>query len=214
MNATLKNKFDSIIFDLDGTLWDSAESVALAWQASKQQVDYVNEDITPAMVSSIAGLPYDAIFYKLFPYLSTVQEEHFRNLCGKLELETLSEKGGMLYPELEETLEYLAARYKLFVVSNCQSGYIEVFLKTSKLGHYFAGHQCYGTKSQPKAENIKDIVVNHQLKQPVYVGDTQGDYDSSTKAGVPFIFAAYGFGSVKGDRVADVATLSELRQLL
>jgi phosphoglycolate phosphatase len=214
MATTLKNKFDSIIFDLDGTLWDSAVAVAEAWQNTKLQVDYIKEDITPQIVESIAGMTYDAIFEKLFPYVDAEQREQFKNQCGKMELEVLGQKGGILYPQLQETLEYLADNYKLFVVSNCQSGYIEIFLETSKLGHYFAGHQCYGTKNQPKAENIKDIVNDHNLKAPVYVGDTQGDYDSSTKAGVSFIFAAYGFGTVNGEPIAVVDTFNGLVNIL
>ena len=31
------------------------------------------------------------------------------------------------------------------------------------------------------------------LKFPVYVGDTRGDQESAIEAGIPFIFAAYGF---------------------
>jgi phosphoglycolate phosphatase len=214
METSLKNKFDSIIFDLDGTLWDSTESVAVAWQTTKQRVGYVKEDITPQIVASICGMTYDEIFEKLFPYLDTEQRMNFQLLCSKMELEVLAERGGKLYPHLEETLKYLAKKYKLFIVSNCQSGYIEIFLNTSKLGQYFSGHQCYGTKNQPKAENIKDIVNEHELKAPVYIGDTQGDYNSSAKAGVPFIFAAYGFAEVEGKRLADINSLMELTELL
>ena len=40
------------------------------------------------------------------------------------------------------------------------------------------------------------IAETYNLKNPVYVGDTMGDYNACQKAGVPFIFADYGFGSV------------------
>jgi len=214
MSDKLKNKFDSIIFDLDGTLWDSAPTVSLAWQATKNQVDFVHEDVTPDMVRSIMGLTYDEIFKKLFPYLTEEQRLIFQKLCSVLELDVLNEHGGDLYPQLEETLKYLVSKYKLFVVSNCQSGYIEIFLKTSKFSEYFSGYQCYGTKGQPKAENIKDIVKDHQLITPVYVGDTLGDYNSSTKAGVPFIFASYGFGKVETGQIATINQLGDLKELL
>jgi phosphoglycolate phosphatase len=214
MEIALKNKFDSIIFDLDGTLWDSTANVAIAWQTTTKQVGYVKEEITAEVVASICGLTYDDIFKKLFPYLTTEQRLNFQSICSKLELEVLRETGGKLYPGLEETLQYLAQKYKLFVVSNCQSGYIEIFLATSKTGQYFSGHQCYGTKSQPKFQNIQDVVNDHQLKAPVYIGDTQGDYNSAAKAGVPFIFAAYGFAGVEGERIADIDSLSELITLL
>lgn len=213
-NTALKNKYDSIIFDLDGTLWDSSANVVLAWQTAKEQVDYIKEDFTRPMIHSITGMTYKAIFETLLPYLNQEQREEFKAIAGKYELEILYEKGGELYPGLETALKQLSAKYKLFIVSNCQSGYIEVFFKISGFEHYFLGHQCYGTKKQPKAENIADIVNDHNLKAPVYIGDTLGDYNAATQAGVPFIFVDYGFGKVGQGQVATASSLAELADLL
>jgi phosphoglycolate phosphatase len=209
-----RNKFDSIIFDLDGTLWDSTGNVAIAWQDAMAKVDYVDEVMTREKVRSITGMAYNAIFDTLFSHLDKEKRVELMGLCARSELDILHAKGGELYPQLNETLDYLAARYKLFIVSNCQSGYIEVFLKSSNVGHYFSGHQCYGTKGNPKAENIIDIVNDHQLKAPVYVGDTKGDHNAAEKAGVPFIFANYGFGNVDGGQIATIGTFGELMDLL
>jgi len=214
MNTSLKNTYDSVIFDLDGTLWDSTGVVAEAWQSAKEQVDFINEDITADMVKGITGMTYKAIFEKLFPYLDDEKREEYKAIAAKQELAILHTKGGSLYPQLEETLKYLSAKYKLYIVSNCQSGYIEVFFNTSGLEKYFLGHQCYGTKNMPKADNIKDIVNDHQLKAPVYVGDTMGDYNAAVGAGVPFIFAAYGFGKVEDGQVATIEQVRDLLELL
>lgn len=214
MNTTLKNRYDSIIFDLDGTLWDSTGVVAEAWQAAKEQVDFIKEDITADMVKGITGMTYKAIFEKLFPYLDDEKREEYKAIAAKQELAILHTKGGTLYPALEETLKYLSVKYKLYIVSNCQSGYIEVFFNTSGLEKYFLGHQCYGTKNMPKADNIRDIVNDHQLTAPVYVGDTMGDYSAAKQAEVPFIFAAYGFGLVEEDQVATISEFKELQDLL
>ncbi|HWZ14180.1 MAG TPA: HAD family hydrolase [Mucilaginibacter sp.] len=210
----LKNKFDGIIFDLDGTLWDSTGNVAIAWQAAINQVDYVDEVMTRDKVRAITGLAYNVIFDNLFPYLDLEKRNELMAICAKSELDVLHSKGGDLYPGLGETLDYLVKKYKLFIVSNCQNGYIDVFFKISGMAHYFSGHQCYGTKGNPKAENIKDIVNDHQLTSPVYIGDTMGDYQSATKAGVPFIFADYGFGKVESGQIATISSLNELTALL
>ncbi|MFR7899958.1 MAG: hypothetical protein ACLU6Y_09110 [Ruminococcus sp.] len=37
--------------------------------------------------------------------------------------------------------------------------------------------------------------MTFDLKDPVYVGDTLGDFNACRKADIPFIFAEYGFGS-------------------
>ena len=211
---SLKDKFDSIIFDLDGTLWDSTGNVALAWEKARQQVDYVVEPIARERVRSITGMAYDVIFEVLLPAMDVAKRDYFKAVCAKSEIDTLNEIGGDLYPGLEETIRYLSGKYELYIVSNCQSGYIETFLSHCPVAGYFLGHQCYGTKGQPKAENIKDIVNDHQLKAPVYIGDTTGDRDSAAKAGVPFIFASYGFGKVEEGLIAKIDEFEELKELL
>jgi phosphoglycolate phosphatase len=210
----LKNKFDSIIFDLDGTLWDSTGNVALAWEAARKQLDYVVEPITVERVKSITGMAYDMIFEVLLPDLDVERRDRFKAICAQSEIDTLHAKGGDLYPGLADSIKNLAAKYKLYIVSNCQSGYIETFLRHCPVAEYFLAHQCYGTKGQPKAENIKDIVNEHRLQSPVYIGDTMGDYTSATRAGVPFIFADYGFGKVESGQVATISGLGDLVEIL
>jgi phosphoglycolate phosphatase len=214
MTNLLKDKFDSIIFDLDGTLWDSTGNVAIAWEAARMQVDYVPESITRERVRSVTGMAYDEIFEVLLPDLDVEKRNAFKAICAKSEIETLHARGGDLYPGLEDTIKYLANKYKLYIVSNCQSGYIETFFAHNPVTEYFSGYQCYGTKGKPKAENIKDIVSDHHLQSPVYIGDTWGDHNSAKKAGVPFIFANYGFGKVDGEQIASISRLSDLMELL
>jgi phosphoglycolate phosphatase len=212
---SLKDKFDSIIFDLDGTLWDSTETITKAWQTALDKAPYMSHEVmTRERVRSITGMTYDKIFEKLFPSLSNEQRAEVQKLCSVAELDILHKQGGTLYPNLADTLTYLGEKYKLYIVSNCQSGYIELFLDLHSMHPHFLAHQCYGTKGNPKADNIRDIVNDHNLQSPVYVGDTMGDYDSATKAGVPFIFAAYGFGQVENGQVATIQNFEELKQLL
>ncbi|WP_114778790.1 HAD family hydrolase [Botryobacter ruber] len=210
----MKDKFDSVIFDLDGTLWDATGTVARAWQAARNKVDYIREDITQEVVRSISGMTYKAIYDKLFPYLPEEQRLEFKSKCAKEELEHMHQYGGELFPGLEETLQYLQTRYRLFIVSNCQTGYIESFLEHHRMHQYFEGHQCYGTKNRPKVENIQDVVADYNLQTPVYVGDTQGDYEASRGAGVPFIFARFGFGNVEEGQIASVDNFEELKSIL
>jgi len=215
MDSTLKGKYDSIIFDLDGTLWDSTETITQAWQAALNQAPYMSHEVmTRERVRSITGMTYDKIFEKLFPFLGTEQRAEVQKLCSVSELEILHKQGGTLYPKLAETLEYLGRRYNLYIVSNCQSGYIELFLDLNSMHQHFLAHQCYGTKGNPKADNIRDIVEDNNLISPVYVGDTMGDYDAATKAGVPFIFASYGFGVVESGQVATIDSFEALKEIL
>lgn len=203
---------DSIIFDLDGTLWDSTATVARAWQAAINKVDFVKEPITQQQVQSITGLQYDVIFEKLFPTLQQEQRHQLKQLCAAEELAYMRQEGGQLYAGLEETLRYLKKKYPLFIVSNCQSGYIEAFLAHHKLQHFFSDCECFGNTLQPKAENLKALIRRNELKSPVYVGDTMGDYEASKSNGIPFIYTRYGFGQV-AQPDASINHFNELQKL-
>ena len=117
--------------------------------------------------------------------------------CFRAEQPVLREKGARLYPQVEETLERLSQRYTLALVSNCQDGYIEAFLAHYGFNRYISDHECAGT-GRTKGENIELVLCRSGIGKAVYVGDTQGDRDAAAKAGLPFIWARYGFGMVNG----------------
>ncbi len=203
-------KPDSLLFDLDGTLWDASEAVANAVQTATNEAGYTTYKITADDIRQVAGLPHDEVYEKLFPGLDAQEREELMEKCAKAELDFLHETGGSLYDGLEDTLRYLHGKYKLFIVSNCQTGYIEAFLASHKLQKYFDGHACYGTHNKPKADNIKAVVADNDLKAAVYIGDTKGDYEASQQAGLPFIYARYGFGNVTAD-VKSIDSITELQ---
>jgi phosphoglycolate phosphatase len=204
---------DSVIFDLDGTLWDSTATVARAWQEALNKVSFDTEPMTQARVRSITGLPYDIIHPKLFPTLSPAQLEEIRELSAQEELLYLQREGGRLYAGLEDTLDYLKVKYPLFIVSNCQSGYIEAFLEYHRLGQYFSDTECFGNTHKSKADNLGAIIARNQLKAPVYVGDTRGDWEASQANGIPFIYTTFGFGEVPSAD-ATISDFGQLRELL
>jgi phosphoglycolate phosphatase len=203
---------DSVIFDLDGTLWDSTATVARAWQAALDKVGFDTEPMTPARVQSITGLPYDVIHPKLFPSASPDQLEQIRQGCAQEELLYLQREGGHLYAGLEETLAYLKTKYPLFIVSNCQSGYIEAFLEHHRLGQYFSDIECFGNTLKSKADNLGAIIARNGLHAPLYVGDTRGDWEASQANSIPFIYTTFGFGEVPSAdaRISDIRDLKKL----
>ena len=188
---------DGIIFDVDGTLWDSTEVVAEAWTEALRAQGLTGVRMTAAKLKTLFGQTLPDIARQIFP--SCTQEEQMRliNLCCDAEHAALEKKGSPLYPGLESTLKKLSEKYPLFIVSNCQAGYIEVFLKSTGLSGYFRDHLCPGDTGLAKAENILRIAEKHSLASPVYVGDTAGDHKACREAGVPFVYAAYGFGETQ-----------------
>lgn len=187
---------DGIIFDLDGTLWDATEAICKTWNIVLKDYHSIREPISIKELESCMGLLLDDIAARLFPKESLQMQKELITKCCELENKFLAKHGGNLFENTEETLEYLSEKYKLFIVSNCQSGYIEAFFRGNGLGKYFTDIECAGNTGLEKGENNKLIISRNNLSSPVYVGDTTGDLQSAKYAGIPFVYAAYGFGAV------------------
>lgn len=204
---------DSIIFDLDGTLWDSSEVILSSWNEVLKSYDEIEKPLTLEDLQSILGLQIRDIGKKLFPKLDEEMHLKLLNHCIEVECAYLSKEGGKLYDNLEEALVKLSKKYKLFIVSNCQCGYIESFYEAHKLDNFFLDFEHPGRTNLSKGENIKMIMERNNLKAPLYVGDTEGDLKASRFAGIPFVFARYGFGEVSEyDHVID--NFNDLLKLL
>lgn len=130
----------------------------------------------------------------LFPIFPEEKRNGIVDEFGYEEVNYLTENGAILYVGLEETLKTLKQEYELYIVSNCQDGYVPAFLHAHKLGQYFNDIEMSGRTGLDKGSNIKLIMERNNIQSAVYIGDTEGDEKASRIAGIPFIYAAYGFG--------------------
>lgn len=203
-----------LIFDMDGTLWDSSENVAVSWTEKMREMGYTDRpEITKQDVMNVMGLTMDRIADIIFGDMPKEERMHVLDECCKYENDYLRRCGGVLYPELEKTIGTLSRSYPLFIVSNCQKGYIEAFLGHYDLGKYFTDIECYGNNLLGKGDNIALIAARNGLEKAYYVGDIQGDYDATMQAGFEFIHAAYGFGTINA-AVPELQQFSDLPELI
>lgn len=203
---------DGIIFDVDGTLWDSTEQVAISWTQGIRENSDLDMNLTGECIKCHFGKTMDAITAALFPSLSLKDRKKLGDICFEYENAYLAEHPGILFPHVREVFELLSEKFDLYIVSNCQCGYIEVFLESTGLGGYIKDHLCFGRTLRPKNETIRILMEKHHLENVVYIGDTLGDFDACRKADIPFIFAEYGFGEApEADiRIKDIAELPAL----
>lgn len=187
---------DGIIFDIDGTLWDSTEVVAEAWNLAIAEKSNLELVLTGERLKEEFGKPMKEIVEDLLPGVPEEEQERLSKECYQYENELLAKKPGKLYPKVKEVIEKLAGTYPLYIVSNCQCGYIEVCIEGTGLKPYIKDFACYGDNGLPKAENLKRLIKRNGLKSPVYIGDTAGDAAACKEAGIPMVYAAYGFGEV------------------
>lgn len=203
---------DGIIFDVDGTLWDSTDPVAKSWNKAINENSDLKVDFTGESLKFLFGKTMDEITAALMPSLPLEDRTRIGNLCFDYENELLETEPGTLYPGVREVFETLSKKTELFIVSNCQYGYIEVFLKTSGLGKYIKDFLCFGQTQVEKDQTLRMLMEKNGLRDVVYIGDTLGDYNACRKAEVPFIFAEYGFGEAPDAerRIPDIRELPEL----
>lgn len=184
---------DNIIFDMDGTLWDSSANVAESWNAAVSGLS--DRRFTAADIQSVMGMPMDAIAMRFFPDMPEETRQKIMERCCDGENDYLREHGGELYPDTAPALAELSKTCRLFIVSNCQAGYIEAFLDYYGLWEHITDRLCWGDNGLSKEENIRLIMRRNGIENALYVGDTQTDCDSAYGAGARFAFAAYGFGN-------------------
>lgn len=203
----------NLIFDIDGTLWDATSQITQAFNEviANENADYPLLD--EQLMASVMGMVIEDIAAIFFPYLDEEKRMELVFKCCANENNYLKTHGGRLYPQVIEVLQYLSDKgYQMFIVSNCQVGYVEALCTAYPLRKFFLDDECSGNTHLEKGENIKLIMERNHLKDAIYIGDTQKDKDACTKAGIPFIFASYGFGEVDAFH-AKIDSFEELKAL-
>lgn len=208
----MTTSFDSYIFDMDGTLWDAADSYCAVWNKTIADMAVHVQPVTRQRLDSLMGLPLDRIYDVLIGDKDI--ENRFMALLSDNEDAMMPVLGGKLYPGAEHTLRTLQSRgARLFMVSNCQKNGLPTFVEYCHLGNIFDDLLSLGGTGRPKEVNIRYLIERYNLQRPIYVGDTQGDCDSAAAAGIPSTWAAYGFGrdvtgySYRIDHISDLLYL-------
>lgn len=182
----------ALIFDLDGTLWETLERTWISVNEIVKKYDYLQE-ISRETIDLGMGTTVEECAELYMPYLD--KELRIKHLLEMLDwnAKQLEIYGGNVYPNLEKTLQRLKSNYVLGIVSNCGEGYIESFLHTSKLEKYFTDFIAAGAVKLKKSEAIKKLIDDNNITSAIYIGDTTRDYQASQDANIPFIHAKYGF---------------------
>ena len=205
--------YESLIFDIDGTLWDSRALVAEGYniQLKKEGLDHLcvtAEDLKPLFGKVMTEIA-DVILASIDPK----DRYDLMERCMETENNYLFENECKIgYPGVMETVEALSRQYRLFIVSNSQCGYPELCMDKLGLTPYIEGHMCFGDTGTSKGKTIRTLMEKHNIQNCAYIGDTQGDYEATVEANVPFIWATYGFGTPDGyvakiDKFADLLKL-------
>ena len=204
---------ESLIFDIDGTLWDSRSIIVEGYNQVLTAAGHADLCVTAEDLKQLFGKTMKEIADIMLTSLSEEERYPLMEKCidtGDARL--LDDPCHIGYPGVKETLEELHKRYRLFIVSNSQLGYPETTMEKLGITHLFQGHLCFGNTGTDKGTTIRILMEQHNIENAVYIGDTQGDYEAAVKAGLPFVWATFGFGVPEGYD-AKIDSFRELTQL-
>lgn len=182
---------------MDGTLWNATFSILDVSNKIIEEELGIKDYLDITKVTAVMGLEIEEIAQAYFPNLDHQKRLNILYRIMENENKYLSEHGGKLYPDVEETLKELSKEYDLMIVTNAQDGYVDAMFAYHPLSQYFIDYETYGKTMKPKGENIKLIMERNNYQKAYYIGDTIKDMEASQYANIPFIYASYGFGDIE-----------------
>ena len=187
--------YESIIFDIDGTLWDSRALVAEGYNIQLEREGLQHLFVNADILKPLFGKTMTEIADVLLASIDVKDRYDLMERCMATENEYLFNNPCQIgYPRVKETLEELSKKHRLFIVSNSQCGYPELCIEKLGLGDYIQGHMCFGDTGTSKGQTLLTIMKKYNITSAIYIGDTQGDLEACREAGLPFVFCAYGLG--------------------
>ena len=181
-----------IIFDLDGTLWETIEAT---YEAANIIADKYKELKSISKKTIIKGMGLSTLenAENYMPYITTQMGIKYMKEISKKTSEIINKNNVVIYNGVAETVKKLSENYKLGIITNNRNEYVETFLNITKLSEYFTDYMGAASYNITKGDAIKRMVQKHNEKENYYVGDIKKDQEATKYAKIKFIHAKYGF---------------------
>jgi phosphoglycolate phosphatase len=184
---------DSLIFDMDGTLWDNVNSYVISWNKGLEQRGY-QKQVTRDNILGLMGKEARVMLQSILPRATVGEQDLLFDAVITEYQKLLDHMNPVIYEGVHAGLKQLSEKYPLFLLSNCEEGGLVNFMRHTETTPLFIDYMEHGMNLKPKHHNLRLLIEKHGLKAPVYIGDTDSDSKQSALAGVPFVFLSYGFG--------------------
>ncbi len=210
-------KYKLVVFDWDGTLIDSAGTIAECIRQSAADMGLEVPDRERA--SHVIGLGLHDSLRIAVPDLAAERYGEFVALYRKHFL--ASEDRMALFPGIEDLVQRLSATRTLAIATGKSRQGLDRALKAGVLGRYFDASRC-GDETNPKPHPAMLLELMEELRveaaHSLMIGDTSHDLEMAKAAGVDAVAVSYGAHPEQGLRAcgprACVASVAELGEWL
>ena len=193
----MNNDF-ALVFDLDGTLIDSAKGIYDSYKFAIEKLNCKRiTGINFKDFKKLIGPPFDQMQLHLHPEFNENQRKELISNFRK----HYDKKGFLNYQvfsSIKKLLKNLNQQgYKLYILSNKKFPSIEI-IKEKEFKNIFS--KCWGRSPKYNKEDILLKLKEIYLDKIIYIGDTLSDLNASNKSNVYFIYCKYGYGDIQDYR--------------
>ncbi len=215
-------KKELIIFDLDGTLADSAPTLANALNKALKSVNmepFDQESIRNWIGRGASVLVKRAIAGKKEYQEKDIDENLFKKLLERFlcEYERILTEGTTLFEGVEEGLQRLKEMgLSMAVATNKPVNFVAPVLNSLKIDHYFfhvVGAE-ESLRKKPQPDMLLKIIKLSGIspEKSLMVGDTLSDMEAAARAKVDFVAVSYGYE--KPQTEAKIDSIVEIAEIL
>ena len=194
--------YKNILFDLDGTLIDSAPGIESSFYIAYLKV---YNTACPKNITTFIGPPIDQV-------LTTVNGETNLEIINrfvdafKQHYDNEGYKNSKLYDDVESVLEVLLKnKLNVFIATNKRVKPTKLILEYLSIGKYFNEIYCPDMeefKFKNKIELVAHILKNNplELSETIMIGDTIHDGLAAEENKLDFVLVEYGYGQYQNSK--------------
>lgn len=179
-----------LIFDLDGTLWETGESYIYSYNKACEQLNIPLEKRQgPEFVLSYLGIKLEELVQTIIPEAPNKYQLGMMLLGGAIEYLVKNPK--TYSKNIFDLFSTLSLKYEIYIISNCPRPFLEAFYTVSGIKQFVTGDNTI--EDSEKTEIIKKISGNYE-EETLFVGDAPSDYEAiGNHQSVKFVYGAYGY---------------------
>ena len=191
----MKKPVELIIFDWDGTLFDSVGQIVASLQFAAQQFA---QPLTDADAKSIIGLGLPEVAQRLFPQVPELHSEILKSYADHY---VANSTGDRWFDGVAEMLHELKSAGLQLAVATGKSrkGLDRVLNQTQSRELFTVTRAASETKSKPDPLMLSEILVETGVtaEQAIMVGDTSYDLEMALNIAMPRVGVSYGVHSIE-----------------